>query len=216
MTIGEKIKKYRKIFDITQQELAEYCHINVATIKKYELGQRNPKPEQIAKIAKGLGLNPFLLYDYEIKTVGDVMSLLFMISDLTDIELKEKESDDEYSVGDVSIHFKDRQLNFALSEWNDMIRVLNGMRNNELLEKNSDIQKSLSQKADEMEAEFRFRIIEDNLSKLSKGDEPSPKLNCSYYMEEDAIEAERLGISLIEYVALKNQGMLPYDEVQEI
>ena len=37
-----------------------YTHlsgINVGTIRKYELGIRNPKPDQLEKIATALGLN---------------------------------------------------------------------------------------------------------------------------------------------------------------
>lgn len=47
MTIVEKIKTFRELLGLTQIQLAELSKINVRTIRKYELGIRNPKPEQI-------------------------------------------------------------------------------------------------------------------------------------------------------------------------
>ena len=53
--VSEKIKKFRKIKNISQEELALRSVINLSTIKKYECGLRNPKPEQLMKIATTLG-----------------------------------------------------------------------------------------------------------------------------------------------------------------
>lgn len=54
MTVGEKIKKYRKEKGLTQKKLGELCGINEANIRKYELGKANPKIETIEKIANAL------------------------------------------------------------------------------------------------------------------------------------------------------------------
>lgn len=51
-SIADKIKRYRKINNMSQEELSTLSGINVSTIKKYECGYRNPKPEQLVKIAK--------------------------------------------------------------------------------------------------------------------------------------------------------------------
>lgn len=213
MTIGEKIKKYRKMSELTQQELAVYCDINVATIKKYELGQRNPKPEQIAKIAKGLSVNPLIFYDFEIKTLGDVMSLLFLISDITEMEIEVIEAEDEEVFPDIKINFKDLYLKFALHEWGNLISVLKSMKQNECLEDRSDIQKSLYQKANEMEAEFRHRMTEEQRV-LSKEDKcNSPELKLDYITADDSIQAERLGLPLTDYLLLKSAGRLPIQDL---
>lgn len=45
-SIADKIKRYRKINNMSQEELSTLSGINVSTIKKYECGYRNPKPEQ--------------------------------------------------------------------------------------------------------------------------------------------------------------------------
>ncbi|MFR1060997.1 MAG: helix-turn-helix domain-containing protein [Enterocloster sp.] len=56
MTVGEKIKYYRNIRGISQEMLGNLSGINPATIKKYEYGIRNPKPDQLLKITTPLAL----------------------------------------------------------------------------------------------------------------------------------------------------------------
>ena len=79
--VGKKIRAYREFRGFSQIQLAELSGINVGTIRKYELGIRNPKPEQLEKIAAALGLNVSIFLDFNIETVGDVLSLLFAIDD---------------------------------------------------------------------------------------------------------------------------------------
>ena len=55
--IGKKIRAYREFRGYSQIQLAELSGINVGTIRKYELGIRNPKPDQLEKIATALRLN---------------------------------------------------------------------------------------------------------------------------------------------------------------
>ena len=73
--VGKKIRAYREFRRFSQIQLAELSGINVGTIRKYELGIRNPKPEQLEKIAAALGLNVSVFLDFNIETVGDVLSL---------------------------------------------------------------------------------------------------------------------------------------------
>ena len=68
--IGKKIRAYREFRGYSQIQLAELSGINVGTIRKYELGIRNPKPDQL-------------------ETVGDVLSLLFSIDDSVNLSLAE-------------------------------------------------------------------------------------------------------------------------------
>ena len=55
--VGKKIRAYREFRGYSQIQLAELSGINVGTIRKYELGIRNPKPDQLEKIATALRLN---------------------------------------------------------------------------------------------------------------------------------------------------------------
>ena len=55
--VDKKIRAYREFRGYSQIQLAELSGINVGTIRKYELRIRNPKPDQLEKIATALGLN---------------------------------------------------------------------------------------------------------------------------------------------------------------
>ena len=57
MTIGENIKNYRNKAGLTQRELGEKCGCATGTIQQYELGKRQPRIEQLRKIATALGVN---------------------------------------------------------------------------------------------------------------------------------------------------------------
>lgn len=56
MTVGENIRFLRKEKGITQRELAEKCECATGTIQQYELGKRQPRLEQLKRIAKILGV----------------------------------------------------------------------------------------------------------------------------------------------------------------
>ena len=85
MTIAEKIRYFRTAFGMTQETLSELSGINVATIKKYEYGERNPKPDQILKITKALGISIYAFMDFDISTVSDVISLIMKLDEQTGI-----------------------------------------------------------------------------------------------------------------------------------
>ena len=87
--VGKKIRAYREFRGYSQIQLAELSGINVGTIRKYELGIRNPKPDQLEKIATALGLNVSVFLDFNIETVGDVLSILFAINDSVNLSLSE-------------------------------------------------------------------------------------------------------------------------------
>lgn len=78
MTVGEKIRTYRKMRGISQKMLGKLTGgINEVTIKKYGAGERNSKPKQLPKIANALGLSINMFMNFDIETVSDVLSLLF-------------------------------------------------------------------------------------------------------------------------------------------
>ena len=87
--VGKKIRAFREFRGYSQIQLAELSGINVGTIRKYELGIRNPKPNQLEKIATALGLNVSVFLDFNIETVGDVLSILFAIDDSVNLSLSE-------------------------------------------------------------------------------------------------------------------------------
>ena len=88
MTTGEKIKYFRNMRGISQDTLGQLSGINSATIKKYEYGIRNPKPDQLLKIANALGISINIFMDFDIETVSDVLSLLFKLDDQIDMKFE--------------------------------------------------------------------------------------------------------------------------------
>ena len=72
MTIGVKIKKLRKYAGLTQRSLGELSGTSETTIKQYELGKRQPRIEQIKKIAKVFDFPLDLLLDdnFELENVA--------------------------------------------------------------------------------------------------------------------------------------------------
>ena len=99
MTVGEKIKYYRNIRGISQEMLGNLSGINPATIKKYEYGIRNPKPDQLLKITNALGISINLFMDFDIETVSDVLSLLFKLDEQVDMKFEvEKDDNGEFKL----------------------------------------------------------------------------------------------------------------------
>ena len=76
ISIGEKIKTYRKLNNMTQENLSKESDLYLSTIKKYETGERKPKPDQLQKIADALGVSVTVFLDFNINTISDVLSLI--------------------------------------------------------------------------------------------------------------------------------------------
>ena len=112
--VGKKIRAYREFRGFSQIQLAELSGINVGTIRKYELGIRNPKPDQLEKIATALGLNVSVFLDFKIETVGDVLSLLFAIDDAVDLDLMDNAENECSNIG---ISFKNSTMQKFFQEW---------------------------------------------------------------------------------------------------
>lgn len=51
MNTGEIIKYFRLARNMTQEQLAQDAEISFSTLRKYEANERNPKYEQLSKIA---------------------------------------------------------------------------------------------------------------------------------------------------------------------
>ena len=115
MTTGEKIKYFRNMRGISQDMLGQLSGINPATIKKYEYGIRNPKPDQLLKIANALGISINIFMDFDIETVSDVLSLLFKMDEQTDMHFEaEKDRNGNYIPTTLKISFVHPAINQKL------------------------------------------------------------------------------------------------------
>lgn len=68
MTIGEKIRKYRKEKGLTQKKLAELSELATITIRQYEANKYKPKFESLQRIANVLNIDVNILSKCEEKT----------------------------------------------------------------------------------------------------------------------------------------------------
>lgn len=119
MTVGEKIRAYRKMRGISQKMLGELAGgINEVTIRKYEAGDRNPKPEQLLKIADALGISINIFMDFDIETVSDVLSLIFKMDEQLDVEFTgKKNKKGEYDPKSIALRFNNPAINDRLTKW---------------------------------------------------------------------------------------------------
>lgn len=125
MNTAEKIRYFRTAFGMTQETLSELSEINVATIKKYEYGERNPKPDQIMKIAKALGISIYAFMDFDISTVSDVISLIMKLDEQAGISFDYKaDKADSSEKASVALSFTDPQINKAVMEYIDVKKRL--------------------------------------------------------------------------------------------
>ena len=92
--------------------------IGDSTIKKYETGYRNPKYEQLMKIADALGISINYFYENSIKTTGELISTLALLEEETDVVITgDKDSDGNYIEDTISISFKNPEINKILSRY---------------------------------------------------------------------------------------------------
>lgn len=165
MTTGEKIKYFRNMRNISQDTLGQLAGINSATIKKYEYGIRNPKPDQLLKIANALGISINLFMDFDIETVSDVLSLLFKMDEQTDMNFEaEKDEEGSFIPASMKISFKSRAINKKLCTY---------LKAKELQEKieNDDHsfcdekqhQEAIAAMASDME-EIKHHLVDDNMA----------------------------------------------------
>ena len=113
MTVGEKIRTYRTMRGISQKMLGELAGgINEVTIRKYEAGDRNPKPDQLLKIANALGISINIFMDFDIETVSDVLSLVFKMDEQVDLTVTgNKNESGEYDPETISFKFDHPAIN---------------------------------------------------------------------------------------------------------
>lgn len=108
--LARTIRKYREARKMTMKQLSIKSGINLSTIKKYETDNRNPKLEQLEKIAAALDVSVFEFLDIEVKSISDIISLVNKMNNATEIEW---DIDNEK----VSISFKNENINNSLKDY---------------------------------------------------------------------------------------------------
>lgn len=108
--LARTIKRYRKARKLTMEQLSKKSGINLSTLKKYETDNRNPKLEQLSKIAEALEVSVFEFLDIEVKSVNDIISLVNKMNIATDIDW-------DIDNDKVCISFKNKEINNCLKEY---------------------------------------------------------------------------------------------------
>ncbi|MBA2941054.1 helix-turn-helix transcriptional regulator [Paenibacillus sp. CGMCC 1.16610] len=72
MIVGEKIKNFRKIKGMTQQELGFKANLKQGYLGDVERGARNISLESLEKIINALGLRPGDIFGYHEVNINDV------------------------------------------------------------------------------------------------------------------------------------------------
>lgn len=119
MNIGEKIKFYRTEAGLSQKKLGELAGgINEVTIRKYEAGDRNPKIEQLQKIATALNISIYEFIDFDVTTVSDALSLLFKLDNLDAMNINYQDTTDGIiNPETISITFSDPYILVNLAQY---------------------------------------------------------------------------------------------------
>lgn len=130
MTIGEKISFFRNNNNLTQKKLAELSGISEISIRKYEAGERNPKKEQVLKLARALNMNPSFFYEEELRTVdfetvGDFMAVFYALKDQLDLEWEYTAQNGQVDLSSIRLKFANNGINSLISRVIEQENTLN-------------------------------------------------------------------------------------------
>lgn len=147
MNTGEKIKYFRLAHGITQEQLAQDAEISHSTLRKYEANERNPKYEQLLKIADALGISVNIFTDFDIRTMSDLLSLIFKMNEQLDLQFNsEKNAQGNIIPDTLNISFQNPLINEKLSAY---VTFLEQMANTEEAEYNQALTKLENQLLDD-------------------------------------------------------------------
>ena len=119
MTLGDKIRKYRTLMNLTQKELGQKVGFSAATadsrIRKYEKDLMAPKDDIRRRLAEALDVDMSALSDIAIHSDEDVMQVFFFLEEVCGIEI-------ERTVNETKLVFKNdnheiKQLISYLYSW---------------------------------------------------------------------------------------------------
>ena len=127
MNTGEIIKYFRLARNMTQEQLAQDAEISFSTLRKYEANERNPKYEQLSKIADALGISVNLFMDFEIQSVSDLFSILFKMEGQADLEIATSKDLTDLSEDALFLHFKNEYINHILSNYHASVESIQDM-----------------------------------------------------------------------------------------
>ena len=160
MNTGEKIKYFRLARNMTQEQLAQEAEISFSTLRKYEANERNPKYEQLLKIASALEISVNIFMDFDIQTISDLFSILFKMENQADLKINTMQELDAASSEDaLFLHFQNNYINQVLKTYYSSAKSINNIDTqhqntalaeiqNRLLDNNTSIHSNISTLSD--------------------------------------------------------------------
>ena len=116
--IGNRIRHYRTLRGMTQEELASLTGIHVVLIRRYEAGDRKPKFEQLQVIADALGIGVTEFIELRFEKVSDVSSLILQMESQNLLKISGKrDKKGNCAPSSVSITFENKSLAEAFARY---------------------------------------------------------------------------------------------------
>ena len=126
MTLGNKIRKYRKLNGLTQKEVGLKVGFSEQTadsrIRKYESDMMAPKAVLRNKLADALGVDLSALSEINVSTDEDVMQLLFQFEEDFGLEIEKRDGKTYISIDDNNNEI--RTLITYMNIWRTQKRLL--------------------------------------------------------------------------------------------
>ena len=79
MSVGSRIKRYRKAAGLTQKQLGEAIGLGESAVRNYERDIRTPKKEQLDAMAGAMDIAPEALYDIDANNAREALEVLFRL-----------------------------------------------------------------------------------------------------------------------------------------
>lgn len=138
VTIGEKIKYFRRQMGITQSRLAEVTGIHPVSIRKYETNKMQPQLPQIQKIAAALNVSSNALIGLDntklrLETIGDLMGIIIILCNSHIINIDgERGENNMLKPESVSIHINPLIAHFVKINIDDKNENQNSLKPNDI------------------------------------------------------------------------------------
>lgn len=155
MSVGNKIKRYRELLGMTQLELSQISGVSLSGIKKYESGERIPKPRLLEKIADAFQVYPSALYGYQAESFAPEVFPLF-ISVIKAVNAKislGKDGNGETDTNSVIISFDCPEFNTYLRNFMESNEIVESLRKEAERTPDKIAKEFLLSRADEIEIE---------------------------------------------------------------
>ncbi len=114
MTLGEKIKEYRLLHDMTQKELGMKIGFSSATadsrIRKYEGDYMAPKSEIKNKLIQALDVDDSALSDIDIRSVEDIVRVFFFMEEYLGFEIEKVDLENYIFIDKDNKHYQKREI----------------------------------------------------------------------------------------------------------